>query len=205
MIEDGKIIFRTRVEKVMVIMLCVGFGLLFVSVGLPLILMPDKSASAFLSMLIPIILGLFFSFVLISSAVKTTLTFVMDREGLTIRNLFRRLRRFSWNEIENIQVMDPDESQDLIEGEVRNQFQLREDQDIGGYIRLLKSKSPQYKFFTMTSSGQVLTTGDTGHLRSLDIKKSGSVLLLKTKSGEIFYITPGDTEQFYAQCKKMMI
>ncbi|MDX9958476.1 MAG: hypothetical protein RBT68_08555 [Spirochaetia bacterium] len=66
--------------------------------------------------------------------------------GLTIKTPLARTVIFKWSDIDKVEYINPETTQEILGEGVRSQFQLREDQDIGGYIRLLRTRSPMYRY-----------------------------------------------------------
>lgn len=182
--------------------LTIGFLIIAFSVVPALLFLPDLNVKNLLSLSIPLLLALFFTFVLVSSLLKVLITYVINDKILIIKKPLMKAKEIPWNTIGKIEYIDESHTREILSDSIRNQFHLREDQDIGGFIRLLRNKTPMFKYFTLVNEASVITSGDTGHLLSLNVKKTDGMVLLKLDSGETYYVTPEYPEEFSIECNK---
>lgn len=87
---------------------------------------------------------------------------------------------------------------------MKDHFQTRETADISGFIRMLKDKSPRYKYFSMVTRADVVSTGKSGHLVSLNMKTEEEMIYLKLADGSSYYLTPRDPRSFHEECGKYL-
>ena len=196
--------FEANRTKTTWIVLLFGFLIIFVSVVIPIILLPEINLRSISSLGIPILFGLFFTFVLASSVIKVLVEYTIDDYGIRIRKPFSKPRIIKWNQIKAISYLDENETSLILDSVIRDQFEIREGQDIAGYIRLLRTKSPLYKYFTMINEARVITSGETGHLYSLKLKKTEGMVCMELNDGSKYYLTPNLPLEFSEKCIEFM-
>lgn len=194
--------YKANKDRSTFIGLTIGFLIIAFSVVPALLFLPDLNVKNLLSLSIPLLLALFFTFVLVSSLLKVLITYVINDKILIIKKPLMKAKEIPWNTIGKIEYIDESHTRKILSDSIRNQFHLREDQDIGGFIRLLRNKTPMFKYFTLVNEASVITSGDTGHLLSLNVKKTDGMVLLKLDSGETYYVTPEYPEEFSIECNK---
>lgn len=194
--------YKANRGKSSYVILFAGFIIVFISIAFPIAQASRNGISALLQLLFPIVLGLFFSFVLIGSAIKFMIRYIITDDSLIIKQPLHKNKVFNWNEFEEIKLIDAAVNQEILAKATKEQFQLRENQDIGGFIKMLKEKSPQYNYYTMVTRSHIRTTGNTGHLLSLDVKSEEEIIYARLNDGTFYYFTPKTPQLFYNDCKK---
>lgn len=198
-----KSIYKANKNKTTFFGLMFGYFIILVSIVPAILFLPEKDLKGLSTLTIPLIFCIFFTYVLVSSTLKVLIKYELDSMGIKIIKPLARTHKFDWIDIESVNYLNAESTQEILSDCVKSQFQLREDQDVGGYIRLLRSKSPMYKYFTLVSEAKIRTSGETGHLYSLDLKKQEGMVLLKLMQGNIYYLTPTDPEKFAIECNDL--
>ena len=61
---------------------------------------------------------------------------------------------------------------------------------------MIRKRSPAFRYFTITPTAQVATTGPKETITSLKVKSTGGSITLTLNNGEVFFLTPHGPEKF---------
>lgn len=169
-----------------------GFAILAVAVAGPLLLTPSDQLTFGPGLIFPAILVVFFAWVLGMAALKLFMTFCVTRDGILVRipPLHRRLIRF--DELEEVRHATDEETRGMIEGALREQAGYEGSSDAAGYLRMLRKRSPTYRYFTVAPRATVTNE----RITSLGVPSAGGMIALKLRGGEELYLTPQDPSGF---------
>ena len=102
---------------------------------------------------------LFMLYVLTDSMFKFFMSFIINENGVEIFLPPFRRRKIPGNQIENVKILDVEESKQVFEDSIKDQFALKEEMDIAGYVRLLRKKAPAFKYLSVAPSATLTTKG----------------------------------------------
>lgn len=202
--NEARTVYKANRGKGSLVILFAGFLLVFVSVAVPIVSLPGGNVAELLPLAFPMALGLLFSVVLIGSAIKFMISYVVTDAGLMIQQPLHGTKNMAWDEIQEVQLINSEASRELLEQGMKDQFRTRETGDISGFVRMLKDKSPKYKYFTMVTRADVVSTGNSGHLVSLNMKTEEEMIYLKLADGSSYYLTPRNPQSFHEICGKYL-
>lgn len=198
-------IFYTRTNQSAFIGISVGYLILFTSIGLPLLLTPVGDIEGQWGLLFPAILVLFFFYVLTASLFKSFLSFQVTKEGIHIRRppFFHKL--IPAREIKNITVLNVEESNKLFRDSMMEQEGYKDSADIVGFIRMLKNKSPAYRYLSVTPSVSATTVGAKDKITSLKMLSQERMILLELTDNQFYYLSPKKIDEFANAIKTIFI
>lgn len=151
----------------------------------------------------PILLTLFFSYVLIASSFKMFITYSLTKEGLIIfKPPFHKVL-FCYRDIENIVLLSEEECKNLIESSVINQNKFLIENDLLGYIKMIRKQAPYYKYFTLAPVLNIQTVGNKEIIRNANSLNNSCIIKIHLKSNNFFFISPENPILFYEEFKKL--
>ena len=183
--------FTTRKNFPAVVGVAAGFAILFASIGLPLLL-----DGFHWGLLFPLAIGGFMLFVLTASVMKFFISFRIDERGLRIFLPPLHRRWIPAGSIRSVRVLDAEEAKRLFETSIREMFSLGENADLAGFLRLLRRKSPAFRYLSVAPAAAMTTAGPKRHLLSLKVYSRQRMVLLGPQGGQELYLSPQDADAF---------
>jgi len=101
---------------------------------------------------------------------KLFMTFIIKENGVEIFLPPFHLIKIPGNQIGNVRILDVEESKQVFEDSIKDQFALKEEMDITGYVRLLRKKTPAFKYLSVAPIATLTSKGQMEHLNSLNCK-----------------------------------
>ena len=190
-------VFKTYTNTNAKIAVYGGMIILLVSFGVPLILTPWESFQWHWSYLLAGAFISFFVYVVSASFLKFFIRFYISPLGLTIRKPIFHKRFIPYDEIENVALLDNQETYNFFLNEVSEQYGLKDNSDLSGIIYKIRHESPYYKYLTITPRGTSTGTGQNEQLQSLHIE--AEMLVLKLRNGKLLFLSPHKIHTFYSQ------
>lgn len=138
----------------------------------------------------------FFTYVLIASLFKMFITYSINNDGLTIYKPPFHKKQFSWDEIEAVELLTGEETKKQMEDLILEQNSYGDNEDILGYIKMIRNKAPYYKYYTQSPSGKSIHKGEKDTLVSLKVNDMEGIILLQLKNGRTHYLSPENPKQF---------
>lgn len=199
-----KLKYRTRKDEFTFRMVLVGYLILIVCVGLPILFAPKDELQFHWALLLPLAIVLFMLYVLTDSMMKFFTSFVINENGVKIFLPPFHRRNIPRNQIENVKIFDVEESRQIFEDLIKEQFAVKEDMDIARYVRLLRKKAPAFKYLSIAPSATLTTKGQMEHLTSLNVKSKERMIMMKLKDGKNLYLSPDDIDGFIHSIDKII-
>jgi hypothetical protein len=194
--EDMKATYKTRKDRFTLRIVLIGYLILIVCVGLPVLFAPKDELSFHWAYLIPLAIVAFMLYALTSALMKFFASFTIAENSVDITLPPFHRRRIPADQIAAARILDAEESRSVFEGAIREQFAIKEDPDIARYVRLLRKKVPAYKYLSVAPSATMATRGQMEHLASLKVKSKERMVLVKLKDGKELYLSPDDIDGF---------
>jgi hypothetical protein len=191
--------FGTRKNGSALVGVSAGFAILFVSVGLPLLLDGFHWGLFF-----PLAIGLFMLFVLTASVMKFFISFTVSEQGFEISLPPFHHTRITGNQIRSVRALDPDESKALFDASIREMFALGDNADTTGFVRLIRKRSPAYRYLSVAPAAAVSTTGRREQLASLKVFSRQRMVVLTLQDGKELYLSPADIDGFVRSLERFL-
>lgn len=177
-------------------MVGVGFLILFLCIGLPLLLMPKGDFQFKWPMLFPVVICLFFTWVMVASLFKFFIAYTITPRTIEIYLPPFHRRRLFYSDIKSIEVLDAEASKKVFEDSMKEQNNIQQSMDLDGYIRMIRRKSPHYKYLSVTPRATVVTKGRHEQIKKVKVSEKEKMVLLTLKDGSPLYLSPDDAEGF---------
>lgn len=198
--------FYTSSGPRLILMLLVGYLIIFAPV-IAMIIDPsganiDFSGNWYFA-LFPILIFLFFLYVITASVLKMFIKFTISPKGISIYKPLFHSKHVRMEEIDELSYLNEKETSHLIRDSILEQESFKDSMDIFGYFNMIKKKSPAYKYFTNAASAEVTAVGPKERLTSLKVKSGGEIIFLKLKNGDYYYLTPAKPLEFKMYADQM--
>ena len=174
----------------------IGFLIIFLSIGLPLLMSTEQEMSWNWGLLIPGIIALFFVYVLVASTFKLFVQYRVGVNGITIIKPPVHRRVILKEEIESVEYLNTEDASSFVAASIQEQNSYADSSDIVGYIRMLRAEFPAYKYYTMSPTAAVSSVGPKERITSLSVRSPGGMIVLRLRNSEEFFLTPRNPEAF---------
>lgn len=187
--------FATRRNRLTVRMVLLGYLILLVCVGAPLLLALKESPRIHWGMLVPLAIVLLMLYVLTGATIKFFASFLIDEAALQILLPPFHRRRIPRSRIRSVTVLDAEQSRQLFDSSIREQFAVQQQMDLVRYIRLLRRKSPAYRYLSVAPSAAVATRGRMRSPVWLKVRSKERMVVVDLVD-EKLYLSPDDVDGF---------
>jgi len=181
-----------------------GYLILIISIVAPLTFPDGETPGLGWGLFIPFLFVLFFLYVLTASLFKMFLIYTVSNEGITIYSPPFHSRLLPFGQILSVTLLDENESRKLIEASILEQNSYGESADLAGYVRMLRKRSPLFRYFTIAPSARVSTTGAGENITSLKVHSTGQIVVIKMKDYREYYLTPERADAFKLTVERML-
>jgi hypothetical protein len=190
-------VFRARRSRAAWIGLIAGVAILLAPV---IAILVDPPEAGFWTphwiLIFPAAIFGFFVYVLIASACKMFTAYRVLPEGIRIRVPPFHDRLFHRQDILQVQLLSDKETHELITQSLEEQNRFSGSADIAGYLRMIRKKAPEFRYFTIAPMVTLKGSGRREAITSVSAPTTGGSVLLRLRSGKRYYLTPENAVGF---------
>ncbi|MCB0396706.1 MAG: hypothetical protein KDD36_08640 [Flavobacteriales bacterium] len=195
--------YHTRKAKPTVIGITMGFLILLVSTVLPLVLPSEEPLKWHWSMGFAIIFVGFFYVVMISSLLRLFTRFEISNRGILIRPMLRPSVQLSAHDIASVELVTAEDYERLTADMMNEEERIAKSADLIGYVQLIKRKSPEYKYLSVTPVVATISSGNREAIHTKKVRVHHDICMITLKDGNRLFISPKNERDFVDTARKL--